>query len=276
MSVFSPDLLAGRVALITGGGTGLGLAMARCFGAVGARLVIASRNPEHVEAGATVLRGEGVEVLPLRCDVRDAEEVRDMVADSVEHFGRLDILVNNAAGNFVVRAEDLSVGGWKAVTRIVLDGSWFCSQAAYTPMKRQGSGVILNILATYATGAGTLTVHSAAGKAGVLALTRTLAVEWAEAGIRVNAIAPGPVETHGAASRLWDSSEARASITAKLPMRRFGSEREVADVATFLVSDAASYVTGALLPVDGGLTLGSGHLADIEAVGHLLRTQNDR
>jgi len=275
VSVFSSDLLAGKVALITGGGTGLGLAMARSFGAVGARLVIASRTTDNVETGAVALREEGVEVLPLTCDVRDAEQVRGMVADTIEHFGRLDILVNNAAGNFVVRAEDLSVGGWKAVTRIVLDGSWFCSQAAYAPMKHQGSGVILNILATYADGAGALTVHSAAGKAGVLALTRTLAVEWADAGIRVNAIAPGPVETHGAASRLWDSDEARASITAKLPMRRFGSEREVADVATFLVSDAASYVTGTMLPVDGGLTLGTGHLADVEAVGHLLRAKAD-
>jgi len=273
--VFAPDLLAGKVALITGGGTGLGLAMARSFGAVGARLVIASRSTDNLEAGAAVLHDEGVDTLPLVCDVRDAEQVERMVAGALDHFGRVDVLVNNAAGNFVVRAEDLSVGGWKAVTRIVLDGSWFCSQAVHAPMKKQGGGNILNILATYATGAGTLTVHSAAGKAGVLALTRTLAVEWADAGIRVNAIAPGPVETHGAGSRLWDSDEARASIAEKLPMGRFGSEREVADVATFLVSDAASYVTGTMLPVDGGLTLGKGHLANIDAVGHLLRPKND-
>lgn len=274
MSVFAEDLLAGKVALITGGGTGLGLAMARGFGAVGARLVIASRSNEHVEAGAATLRGEGVETLPLICDVRDPDRVEQMVAAALEHFGRIDVLVNNAAGNFVVRAEDLSVGGWKAVTRIVLDGSWFCSQAVYEPMKKQGGGNILNILATYATGAGALTVHSAAAKAGVLALTRTLAVEWAEIGIRVNAIAPGPVETQGAGSRLWDSDEARASIAEKLPMGRFGSEREIADVATFLVSDAASYVTGTMLPVDGGLTLGKGHLASVDAVQHLLRPKD--
>jgi len=276
VSVFAADLLAGKVALITGGGTGLGLAMARNFGAVGATLVIASRSNEHVEAGAVTLRGEGVETLPLVCDVRDPDGVEQMVAAAVEHYGRIDVLVNNAAGNFVVRAEDLSVGGWKAVTRIVLDGSWFCSQAVYAPMKKQGGGNILNILATYATGAGPLTVHSAAAKAGVLALTRTLAVEWAQVGIRVNAIAPGPVDTQGAGSRLWDSDEARASIADKLPMGRFGTEREVAEVATFLVSDAASYVTGTMLPVDGGLTLGKGHLASVDAVHHLLRPKKER
>ncbi len=274
MRVFSENLLAGKVILVTGGGTGLGLAMARGFGAVGARLVIASRAREHLEEGAETLRGEGVEVLPLVCDVREPEQVNDMVSASVERCGRLDALVNNAAGNFVVRAEDLSVGGWKAVTRIVLDGSWFCSQAVYPQMKKQGGGTILNILATYASGAGTLTVHSAAGKAGVLALTRTLAVEWADAGIRVNAIAPGPVETHGAGSRLWDSDAARASIIDKLPMGRFGQEREVADVATFLVSEAASYITGVMLPIDGGLTLGKGHLASVDSVEHLLRPRD--
>ncbi len=274
MSVFADDLLAAKVVLITGGGTGLGLAMARCFGSVGGRIVIASRSAEHVEAGAETLRGDGIDVLPLVCDVRDPDQVRDTVAATIERFGRLDVLVNNAAGNFVVRAEDLSVGGWKAVTRIVLDGSWFCSQAAYPQMKKQGGGNILNILATYAEGAGTLTAHSAAGKAGVLALTRTLAVEWAPAGIRVNAIAPGPVETYGAGSRLWDTEAARASIIDKLPMARFGEEREVADTATFLISDAASYITGVMLPVDGGLTLGKGHLASAEAVGHLLRSKD--
>jgi len=271
MAVFAPDLLSGKVVLITGGGTGLGLAMARTFGDLGARLVIASRSAEHLESGAAALRDAGVETLTLVCDVRDADEVARTVAAAVQHFGRIDVLVNNAAGNFVVRAEDLSVGGWKAVTRIVLDGSWYCSQAVYKTMKQQGSGAILNILATYATGPGTLTVHSAAAKAGVLALTRTLAVEWATAGIRVNAIAPGPVETPGAGSRLWDTEGARESILQKLPMGRFGNEQEVADVASFLISDAASYVTGTLLPVDGGLTLGKGHLASADTIEHLLR-----
>ena len=275
MGFFSDNLLEGKVALVTGGGTGLGLATARAFGANGAKLVIASRSAEHVEDGAATLREEEIEALPLVCDVREPDQVEAMVDTAIEHFGRVDVLVNNAAGNFLVRAEDLSPGGWKAVTRIVLDGSWFCSRAVYKHMKDQGGGNILNVLATYATGAGPLTVHSAAAKAGVLSLTRTLAVEWADAGIRVNAIAPGPVDTHGAGSRLWNSDEARASIAEKLPMGRFGTEAEIADAAIFLVSDAASYVTGTMLPVDGGLTLGEGHLANIEAIQHLLRQSKD-
>ena len=275
MGFFSDNLLEGKVALVTGGGTGLGLATARAFGTNGAKLVIASRSAEHVEDGAATLREEEIEALPLVCDVREPDQVEAMVDTAIEHFGRVDVLVNNAAGNFLVRAEDLSPGGWKAVTRIVLDGSWFCSRAVYEPMKEQGGGNILNVLATYATGAGPLTVHSAAAKAGVLSLTRTLAVEWADAGIRVNAIAPGPVDTHGAGSRLWNSDEARASIAEKLPMGRFGTEAEIADAAIFLVSDAASYVTGTMLPVDGGLTLGEGHLANIEAIQHLLRQSKD-
>ena len=275
MGFFSDNLLEGKVALITGGGTGLGLATARAFGANGAKLVIASRSAKHVEDGAATLREEEIEALPLVCDVREPDQVEAMVDTAIEHFGRVDVLVNNAAGNFLVRAEDLSPGGWKAVTRIVLDGSWFCSRAVYKHMKDQGGGNILNVLATYATGAGPLTVHSAAAKAGVLSLTRTLAVEWADAGIRVNAIAPGPVDTHGAGSRLWNSDEARASIAEKLPMGRFGTEAEIADAAIFLVSDAASYVTGTMLPVDGGLTLGEGHLANIEAIQHLLRQSKD-
>ena len=275
MGFFSDNLLEGKVALVTGGGTGLGLATARAFGANGAKLVIASRSAEHVEDGAATLREEEIEALPLVCDVREPDQVEAMVDTAIEHFGRVDVLVNNAAGNFLVRAEDLSPGGWKAVTRIVLDGSWFCSRAVYKHMKDQGGGNILNVLATYATGAGPLTVHSAAAKAGVLSLTRTLAVEWADAGIRVNAIAPGPVDTHGAGSRLWNSDEARASIAEKLPMGRFGTEAEIADAAIFLVSDAASYVTGTMLPVDGGVTLGECHLANIEAIQHLLRQSKD-
>ncbi len=274
MSYFARDLLDNHVTLITGGGTGLGLAMARTFGALGARVAIASRSTEHVEPAAAELRDAGVDALPLVCDVRDPDQVEESVDRVVKHFGGIDSLVNNAAGNFLVRAEDLSVGGWKAVTRIVMDGSWFCSQAVYPHMKEKGSGNILNILATYATGAGTLTIHSAAAKAGVLAITRTLAVEWATAGIRVNAIAPGPVDTHGAGSRLWASDEARQSIADKVPMGRFGTEQEVSDSAAFLISDAASYITGTMLPVDGGLTLGKGHLAGVDEVEHLLRPKS--
>lgn len=265
-SFFQPDLLEDRVAVITGGGTGLGFAMARTFANLGARLVLASRSQDHVGPAAEKLRQRGVDVLALTCDVRRPKQVNSVIARTVDEFGGIDILVNNAAGNFLVRAEELSEGGWKAVTRIVLDGSWYCSQAAFEPMKERGGGAILNILATYATGAGVLTVHSAAAKAGVLAITRTLAVEWAEHNIRVNAIAPGPVDTEGAGAALWSLPEAKEAIREKVPMARFGTEEDIARAAAFLVSDAAAYVTGSMLPVDGGLTLGKGHLVDDPAV----------
>ena len=274
MTSFREDLLAGRTALITGGGTGLGFAMAKTFASLGAKLALASRNAEHVEPAAERIRQLGAECLALVCDVRDPEQVEATVARTAEALGALDILVNNAAGNFLVTAEDLSAGGWRAVTRIVLDGTWFCSHAAFPRMKQQGGGAILNIVATYADGAGPLTVHSAAGKAGVLGLTRTLAVEWAEHGIRVNALAPGPVDTEGAGSRLWASGAARRTIEEKVPMGRFGSEDEIATAAAFLVSNAASYINGILLPVDGGLSLGRGHLADEAVVGDLLRPKD--
>jgi len=271
-SFFQPDLLSGRVAVITGGGTGLGFAMARTFANLGASLVLASRNRDHVGPAAEQLRQRGVDALAVTCDVRNRKQVNSMIARAVDEFGGLDILVNNAAGNFLVRAEELSERGWKAVTRIVLDGSWYCSQAAFEPLVEGGGGAILNILATYATGAGVLTVHSAAAKAGVLAITRTLAVEWAEYDIRVNAIAPGPVDTEGAGGALWSISEAREAIREKVPMERFGTEDEIARAAAFLVSDAATYVTGSLLPVDGGLTLGKGHFVeDPEVADKMLR-----
>ena len=268
---FRDDLLKGRSALITGGGTGLGLAMASTFARLGARVSIASRNPEHVEPAAEELRKLGPDAIALICDVRDPEQVEATVQSTVETFGRLDILVNNAAGNFLVRAEQLSAGGWKAITGIVLDGTWYFSRAAYSPMVAAGGGAIINIVATYAGWAGPLVVHSAAAKSGVLSLTRTLAVEWARHNIRVNAIAPGPIDTQGAGSRLWGSEGARRSIEEKVPMGRFGTEDEIANAAAFLVSDAATYVTGALLAVDGGATLGQGHLADEELLAPLLR-----
>ena len=255
---FVADLLRGKTALITGGGTGLGFAMAQRFGALGANLVLASRSAEHVEPAAEMLREGGADALAMTFDVRDPEAVQRVVDATVEHYGRLDILVNNAAGNFLVRAERLSPNGWKAVRGIVLDGTFYCSRAAFGAMSARGGGAILNIVATYAESAGPFVVHSAASKAGVLSLTRTMAVEWARHGIRVNAIAPGPIDTAGAGGQLWESDEARAALAESVPMGRFGTLDELADTATFLVGDAASWTTGALLTVDGGVTLGNG------------------
>jgi hypothetical protein len=257
MSTLAPDLLRDKVAFITGGGSGLGFAMADLFARLGADVAIAGRDRSRLETAATTLGQHGRRIFPVVCDVRDPELVQRAVDTTVENLERLDILVNNAAGNFLVRAERLSPAGWAAVRGIVLDGTFHCSRAAYPIMHEQQSGVILNIVATYAESAAPLVAHSGAAKAGVLSLTRTMALEWASQGIRVNAIAPGPVATEGASRALWDSSDAREAIRSSVPMGRFGTAEEVATMAAFLASDGAAYVTGGLFPVDGGLMLGS-------------------
>jgi NAD(P)-dependent dehydrogenase (short-subunit alcohol dehydrogenase family) len=180
----------------------------------------------------------------------------------VRHFGRIDILVNNAAGNFVCRAEELSPNGWSAVVDIVLNGSFFCSRAVGRHMiARGGGGSIVSVLANYVWTASPGTIHSAAAKAGVLSMTRTLAVEWACHRIRVNAVAPGPIDTSGAAKQLWNSPEAVERITSRVPLRRWGTPAEVADAVAFLVSPMAAYITGDTITIDGGSRFGAGPYA---------------
>jgi NAD(P)-dependent dehydrogenase (short-subunit alcohol dehydrogenase family) len=255
MNTLATNLLDGRTAFITGGGSGLGLAMADMFARLGAGVAIAGRNEERLHDAAARLASHGRPVVVAPCDVRDPATVKSAIESSAAELGRLDILVNNAAGNFLVEAEKLSPNGWAAVRSIVLDGTFHCCHAAFPVMQAGGGGVILNIVATYADTAAPLVVHSGAAKAGVLSLTRTLALEWAEHGIRVNAIAPGPVQTDGASKALWDSPEATEAIRSAVPMGRFGTAEEVATLAAFLASDGAGYITGGLFPVDGGLTL---------------------
>ena len=181
--------------MITGGGTGIGLAIARRLGSLGARIAIASRNSKNLEHGCAALREGGIDALAVQLDVRKPEQVDEMVERTVKHFGSLDILVNNAAGNFICRAEDLSPNGWNAVIGIVLNGSFYCSRAVGQYMiARKRGGSIVSILANYVWTGSPGTIHSAAAKAGVMSMTQTLAVEWAPHGIRVNAVAPGPIE----------------------------------------------------------------------------------
>jgi NAD(P)-dependent dehydrogenase (short-subunit alcohol dehydrogenase family) len=257
--MFAPELLKDQVAVITGGGTGIGLAIARRLGTLGARIVIASRQSENLEHGWHSLRESGIDALAVQLDVRKIEQVDEMVLRTVKHYGSLDILVNNAAGNFVCRAEALSPNGWDAVIGIVLNGSFYCSRAVGQYMiARKRGGSIVSILANYVWTGSAGTVHSAAAKAGVMSMTQTLAVEWASYGIRVNAIAPGPIESTGAAKQLWATDEAIERITNMVPLRRYGKPEEVADAVAFLVSAQAGFITGEILTIDGGAWLGRG------------------
>ena len=257
--MFADSLFRDQVALVTGGGTGLGFAIARTLGSLGARVVIASRNTGQLDAAVSELAGAGIDAHAIQVDVRQPDQVDRMVEQAVARCGRIDILVNNAAGNFICRAEDLSPNGWNAVVGIVLNGSFFCARAVGRHMiARGGGGSIISILATYAWTGSAGTVHSAAAKAGVMAMTQTLAVEWAPHGIRVNGVAPGPIESPGAAKQLWNSPEAVDRLTASVPLGRWGKPGEIADAVAFLASPHAAYITGDVLTVDGGQWLGAG------------------
>jgi NAD(P)-dependent dehydrogenase (short-subunit alcohol dehydrogenase family) len=243
----------GRVAVVTGGGSGLGRALAVELARLGAAVTVAARRPEPLAETVALIEQQGGRGLAQPTDVRDPDAVDVLVAATIASFGRVDVLVNNAAGNFVVRAEDLSPNGWRAVVSIVLDGSFLCSRAAGRRMIEQGEGgAILSVIASYAWTGGPGTVHSAAAKAGVVALTRTLAVEWASYGIRVNCICPGPTDTEGAGAALWPTEEDRARVAATVPLGRLATPEEVAAWGAALLSPHAGYITGETLTIDGG------------------------
>jgi NAD(P)-dependent dehydrogenase (short-subunit alcohol dehydrogenase family) len=249
----APGLLDDRVAWITGGGTGLGRAMALRFAELGARLALSGRRQEPLEETAETIRAAGGEAVCAPCDVRDPAAVDRALEGTVGHFGRLDILVNNAAGNFLCPTEELSPNAFAAVVGIVLHGTFHCTRSAGRHWIQSGQGgAVLSILTTYAWTGSAFVVPSACAKAGVLALTRSLSVEWARHRIRLNAIAPGPIPTHGAFSRLLPSEEFAERRRRSIPAGRFGSPAELAELAAFLVSDASDWIRGEVVTLDGG------------------------
>jgi NAD(P)-dependent dehydrogenase (short-subunit alcohol dehydrogenase family) len=264
--MFERDLLKGRNILITGGGTGLGRSMALRFAELGANIFLAARREEPLAQTAKEIRDKGVKAAYATCDVRDFAAVENAIAAALKELGGIDTLVNNAAGNFIARTEKLSPNAFNAVVGIVLQGSFHFTLALgrYWIDAKQSANV-LNIVTTYAaTGSGSgFVVPSACAKAGVLAMTRSLAVEWAPHRIRMNAIAPGPFPTEGAFSRLLPSKEIEDRAKNHHPMKRFGRHDELANLASYLLSDQAAYINGECVVIDGALWLrGAGEFSD--------------
>ena len=265
MIALSPGLLRGKTAWVTGGGTGLGRAMATRFAQLGAKIALSGRREEPLKAAAEAIREAGGEAFWAPCDVRVPDEVSAALDRISEAAALPDILVNNAAGNFLSRSEDLSANAFASVVGIVLHGTFHCTQAIAKRWIAAGrGGTVLSIATTYAeTGSG-FVLPSACAKAGVVALTRSLAVEWARHGIRLNAIAPGPIPTEGAFSRLLPSKELEAERKKRIPAGRFGTAEELAELAAFLVSDASDWMRGEIVTFDGGEWLrGAGEFNDL-------------
>lgn len=265
------DALHGKTIVVTGGGSGLGKAMTKYFLELGAKVAITSRNLEKLENTAKELETEtGGKCLPLQCDVRHYEEVENMLDQAVKEFGTVDILLNNAAGNFISPTERLSANAFDTIIDIVLKGSKNCTLAfgKHWIDKKEKNKTILNIVTTYAWTGSAYVVPSATAKAGVLAMTRSLAVEWAKYGIRSNAIAPGPFPTKGAWDRLLPGDlKEKFDLSKKVPLKRVGEHQELANLAAYLVSDFSAYVNGEVITIDGGEWLkGAGQFNLLEEI----------
>ncbi len=260
--MFTPDTLKGKSILVTGGGSGLGLSMAKHFAAHGANVAICGRTEDKLLGAAKEIeevKQAGVKVLTHAVDVRDYDAVGVMMKRLVEEFGSLEGLVNNAAGNFLSPSEDISPNGFKSVVDIVLHGTFNCTQHFGNYLinnERQGS--ILSIVTTYTETGSAFVLPSACAKAGVYALTTTLAYEWGTYGIRVNSIAPGPFPTEGAWSRLMPTKELQEMYIKRVALGRVGKHEELANLAVFLMSDMAGYITGECVTIDGGERLAGG------------------
>jgi NAD(P)-dependent dehydrogenase (short-subunit alcohol dehydrogenase family) len=256
---FADDLLADHHIVVTGGGTGLGRAMALRFAALGARVTINGRRPDPLADTVADVEAEGGTAEGISCNVRDAEAVQAFFDEAEERQGPVTALVNNAAANFLAPTEDISPNGFDAIVKTNLYGSFYCTQACGRRwLEREEGGVVLSIATTYAETGSAYVVPSAMSKAGIVAMTRSLAAEWGSAGIRLNAIAPGPFPTEGAWDRLVPSEELAQTMRERIPARRFGEPEELADLASFLLSDLSGYMNGEVVTYDGGEALAAG------------------
>ena len=256
MDVFRDDILAGQVALVTGGATGIGQEIARTLAQHGARLAIAARRQEVLEAAREGFEAEGFECLSVPCDVRKPEQVEVVIREILRRYGRLDIVVNNAAGNFPAPMAGISYNGFKAIVDIDLLGTYNVSKAAYEAWLAEHGGNIVNITAPFEQVGPAFQAHVAAAKTGVNSLTRTCAVEWGPKGIRANAVAPGAVADTEGLSRFASVSQGDGDGS-PAPVGRTGTKRDIANTVLFLVSEAASYVSGQVICVDGGSSVDS-------------------
>ena len=265
------DALQGKTIVVTGGGSGLGKAMSKYFLELGANVVITSRNLEKLKATAEELEKEtNGTCLPLQCDVRNYDDVEAMLKGTIDRFGKVDVLLNNAAGNFISPTERLSANAFDTIIDIVLKGTKNCTLAfgKHWIDTKQTNTTVLNIVTTYAWTGSAYVVPSATAKAGVLAMTRSLAVEWAKYGMRFNAIAPGPFPTQGAWDRLLPGDlKDKFDMAKKVPLMRVGEHQELANLAAYLVSDFSAYINGEVITIDGGEWLkGAGQFNLLEQI----------
>lgn len=256
---YHPDLLANHHIVVTGGGTGLGRAMAIRFAGLGAAVTINGRRTEPLEETVADIREMGGTAEGIPCNVREHDAVAAFFEEAEERQGAVTALVNNAAANFLAMAEDISPNGFDAIVKTNLYGSWYCTQQCGRRwLEREAPGVVLSIATTYAETGSAFVLPSAVSKAGIVAMTRSLAAEWGEAGIRLNAIAPGPFPTEGAWERLVPGDDIEAQMQQRIPLGRFGEPEELANLAAFMLSDLSRYMNGEVVVFDGGEVLAAG------------------